>query len=176
MLKPQDILIALRIQSLCDRDTEDSRPHCRSQRRIADDTGVSLSEVNAACNRLARAGLLDPQKRQTVRSCLLEFLTHGLKYVFPARMGEVTRGMPTGYAAEPLKDEFLGSGDELVPVWPDPAGPVRGLTFEPIYRSAPMAARKDKRLYEYLALTDAIRGGRAREREMANEILSKRLG
>jgi len=151
-MKTQDILIILKIQSLCDQ-ADDDNPPSWSQRQLAEATEVSLS-----------------------RSSLLEFLVHGLQYSFPVQMGGVTRGMPTGYAAEPLKGEFLTSEQELVPVWPDARGSARGLSFKPIYRSAPVAARKDQRLYEYLVLIDAIRGGRARERTRAIEILTQRLG
>lgn len=168
-MKPQDILIALKIQSLQDEEYE------VPQRRLAEDTGISLSEVSAACRRLEDAGLLSPGGKKVVGIALLEFLVHGLKYVFPIETGGVSRGMPTGYAAEPLSDQFLSSQKELVPVWPDPEGTVRGMAVQPLYKSVPMAAKKDKRLYEYLALVDAIRGGRAREREKAIEILSQRL-
>jgi hypothetical protein len=168
-MKAQDILVALKIQSLQDQALD------VSQRRLAEDTGVSLSEVNAACRRLEDVGLLSPGGRKVVGAALLEFLVHGLKYVFPVEIGDVSRGMPTGYAAQPLSDQFLSSKDELVPVWPDPEGTVRGMAVQPLFKSAPMAARKDKRLYEYLALVDAIRGGRARERAMAIEILSQWL-
>jgi len=48
--------------------------------------------------------------------------------------------------------------------------------LQPLYKSVPAAAKKDKRLYQYLVLVDAIRGGRARERSMAIEILLKWLG
>jgi DNA-binding transcriptional MocR family regulator len=169
-MKAQDILIALKIQSLQDQAVD------VSQRRLAEDTGVSLSEVSAACRRLEDAGLLSPGKRRVVGAALLEFLVHGLKYVFPIELGDVSRGMPTGYAAKPLCDQFLSSKDELVPVWPDPEGTVRGVALLPLYKSAPMAAKRDKRLYEYLALVDAIRGGRARERGKAMDLLSKWLG
>lgn len=172
-MKPQDILIALKIQSLCDQagDTAPSWP----QRLLAGETGVSLSEVSAACRRLEEAGLLDPVRRRVVRSALREFLVHALKYVFPAKTGEISRGMPTGYAAEPLKGDFLAASDQPVPVWPDARGKVRGAALEPLYKSVPLAARKDPRLYEYLALADAIRAGRARERTKAIELLSHRL-
>jgi DNA-binding transcriptional MocR family regulator len=173
-MKAQDILIILKIQSICDQADGESPPSW-SQRQLAQATKVSLSQVNAACRRLEHAGLLSPGK-QIVRSSLLEFLVHGLQYIFPVQMGPVVRGMPTGYAADPLKSEFLSSEKELLPVWPDAQGTVRGLSFEPIYRTAPTAARKDQRLYEYLVLVDAIRGGRARERTKAVEILTQRLG
>ena len=174
-MKAQDILIILKIQCLCDR-ADDGIPPSWSQRQLAEATEVSLSQVNAACRRLEQVGLLSPGKHQIVRSSLLKFLVHGLEYVFPVQMGQVTRGMPTGYAADPLKSEFFSSEEELVPVWPDARGSVRGLSFKPIHKSAPIAARKDQRLYEYLVLIDAIRGGRARERAKAIEILTRRLG
>lgn len=173
-MKPQDILVALKIQSLCDRGVD--APSSWPQRLIAEETGLSLSEVSGACRRLEKVGLLSPGPRKVVRSALLEFLVHGVKYAFPVTMGAATRGMPTGYAADPLKDQFLTSTDELVPVWPDARGTARGMALEPLYRSVPMAARRDRRLYEYLALLDAIRAGRARERAKAVELLSKRLG
>jgi len=173
-MKPQDILVALKIQSLNDKATDVSASW--PQRLLAEETGLSLSEVNAACRRLEEVGLVTPARRQVVRSALLEFLVHGLKYVFPVAMGRSSRGMPTGYAADPLRELFLASADEMPPVWPDAEGVVRGMTLKPLYKSVPMAARKDQMLYEYLVLIDAIRGGRARERSEAIAILQKRLG
>jgi hypothetical protein len=106
---------------------------------------------------------------------VLEFLVHGLKYVFPAERGGLTRGMPTAHAASPLREHFAAS-DEVPPVWADPQGTIRGEELEPLYRSVPKAARADQRLYELLALVDAVRSGRARERELAVKELRNRLG
>ena len=50
---------------------------------------------------------------------LQEFLVHGLKYVFVPERGEMTRGIPTGYAAPVLRD-FFSADDE-----PQPVGPTR---------------------------------------------------
>lgn len=172
-MKPQDILIALKIQSLSERAT--GQPASWSQRLLAEETGLSLSEVNAACRRLEEAGLLSASPRKVIPSALLEFLIHGLRYAFPAAIGQVSRGMPTGYAADPLREVILAPAGEMPPVWPDAHGSVRGMALEPLYQSVPMAARKDHVLYEYLALIDAIRGGRSRERTKAAEILQMRL-
>ena len=60
-------------------------------------------------------------------------------------------------------------------VWPDPAGDARGESLEPIYKSAPAAARRDSELYELLVISDALRAGRARERQAAVKELRKRL-
>lgn len=173
-MKPQDILVVLKLQSLNDKTSDESA--FWPQRLLADETGLSLSEVNAACRRLEEVGLLTPERRKVVHSALLEFLIHGLKYVFPASIGKATRGVPTGYAASPLRELFLSSTDELPTVWPDAEGTVRGMTLKPLYKTVPLAAKKDPKLYEYLVLVDAIRSGRARERAKAIEILEQQLG
>lgn len=103
-----------------------------------------------------------------------EFLIHGVKYAFPVQRGEATRGVPTAYAAPPLDGRIASEGD-LPPVWPDAEGDVRGVTLEPLHRAAPKAARGDPALYEILALIDALRDGRARERQLAETELSARL-
>lgn len=99
------------------------------------------------------------------KAALCEFLVHGLRYAFPAERSGVTRGVPTSYAAPPLKAHF-GHG-ELPPVWPHPEGTARGEGLAPLYKSAPSAALRDARLYGWLALVDAVRAGRARERKLA---------
>ena len=60
-------------------------------------------------------------------------------------------------------------------MWPDPEGTVRGLAFSPLTRGTPKAARQDPALYEVLALVDAIRDGRVRERRYAEKELTARL-
>ena len=82
--------------------------------------------------------------------------------------------MPTAYAAPPLNEQIADS-DDLPPVWPDAQGDVRGVTFEPLHKTAPAAARRDPVLYELLALVDALREGRIRERRIAERELSARL-
>lgn len=85
---------------------------------------------------------------------------------------QVDRGLQG--AAPPLNEHFV-SEDEPSPVWPDPEGDVRGTAFSPLYSAAPKAARSDPQLYELLVLVDAIRGGRARESDIAVKELNKRL-
>lgn len=154
--------------------------------RMATELGLSTSETHAAIKRLARSPLLTlarptigspevrPIGRPPVRPLinrpgLIEFVRHGLRYVFIPERGPVTRGMPTAHAAPPL-NEYIAVG-EAPPVWPDPKGKVRGETFSPLYPSAVVAAKADHNLYMALALVDAIRGGSARERELAVKIL-----
>jgi hypothetical protein len=54
-------------------------------------------------------------------------------------------------------------------------GTERGLAFAPIYPAAPAAALRDSALHEMLALLDAVRGGRARERQRAIQLIEDRL-
>ena len=141
--------------------------------QVADDLGLSASQVHASLKRLEHSRLVDAHSGRPLRAAVEEFLVHGAKYVFPPVRGEATRGVPTAHAAPPLSLRIWAS--EPPPVWPDPEGEVRGQTFEPLHRCAPGAARKDPALYELLALVDALRDGRARERRMAEKELAARL-
>jgi hypothetical protein len=60
-------------------------------------------------------------------------------------------------------------------VWPYAEGKVRGISITPLYKGAPKAALLDSRFYGVLALSDAIRSGRARERNLAIELLEKEI-
>ena len=167
-LKPQDIFFLLKLVAM-------GKKHW-SFNSLALELGMSPSEVHAAANRVQEArlavkkeGSIMPNKRN-----LEEFLLHGIQYVFVPERGGMNRGMLTAHAVEPLVSEFI-KDIEPPPVWPDPEGEVRGESFSPLYKSAPKAARNDPKLYMLLALVDAIRGGRAREREMAKNELRKFL-
>lgn len=90
------------------------------------------------------------------RDALHNFLVHGVPYAFPANPKEVTRGMPTAWAAPAMSGKF-SSSDQVPPVWPDPEGRVQGASVQPLYPSVPGAARRDPELYALLALVDALR-------------------
>jgi hypothetical protein len=191
-LKPQDVLVVLKLCSIAARS-----PGERSRRPgmavLGAELGMSSSEVHAAMRRCKDSGLLQsdaavppeesapplkmkgrPGSERPNVSAIEEFLVHGLKYAFPPRRGEPTRGVPTSYGAPPL-DKIIRAGADPVPVWPWAEGKVRGVSFEPLYRTVPFAALQDVELYELLALTDALRDGRARERKTAADLLKKRL-
>jgi hypothetical protein len=167
-LKPQDIVVALKLGGY-----PKARPPISI---VAGDLGLSPSEVHGAIQRLRSSRLLHDAalKDKPNIAALEEFLVHGLKYAFPAAHGEVTRGIPTSYAAEPLKSE-IGASNDLPPVWPWHEGDTRGVGLEPLYKSVPHAALRDPALYQLLALVDAIRDGRARERNLAERDLMQRL-
>jgi DNA-binding Lrp family transcriptional regulator len=145
----------------------------RSYAELSKEIGISASEVHASVRRSIAAGLVDAASRFPLRKALEEYLLHGVRYAFPAIPGAIVRGLPTAYAAPPLSSEI--HSEDVPPVWPDPEGTVRGFAVEPLYTSVPKASRADSRLYELLALVDALRVGRTRERKLAEEELKKRL-
>jgi hypothetical protein len=166
-LKPQDVVLALKLVA---RGAEDW-----TQPELARSLHLSAGEVNHGLKRLAACHLFNVQERRVVRASLQEFLVGGLRYVFPTQLGLFGEGMPTAFSVGPLARE-LRLGDEDVVVWQTSAkGSVRGRVIEPLYKTAPLAAAEDPLLHEYLALADTLRVGRARERALARDELTKRL-
>ena len=164
--KSQDVVVALLLA--LEHGTN------RTYAELGQTLGMSASEVHAAVRRLREARLIDPETRAVRVEALRNFLVHGVPYAFPASPKEITRGMPTAWAAPTMADR-IRSSDHLPPVWPDPNGKVQGSAVEPLYPSVPGAARRHPMLYELLALVDALRIGRARERDLAEKEIAIRL-
>lgn len=165
MLRSQDILILLKIAPWGQQWTFD---------QIAHELGLSASVVHRGVDRATKAGLYSRPRREVNRSALIEFLIHGARYTFPAKWGGEARGIPTAWAAPPLREKLLSSGENM-PVWPSASGEVRGIALEPLHPAVPGAATKYPELGELLALIDAIRIGNARERGLASKELERRL-
>jgi DNA-binding Lrp family transcriptional regulator len=163
--KPQDIVVALK---LCLGATE------QSYADMGKALGMSASEVHAAVRRLIEARLVTPDTKDVRREALCKFLVSGVPHAFPAHTGGITRGMPTAWAAPVMSNKF-NAPDQIQPVWPDSEGKVRGESVRPLYSSVPRAARLDSALYDLLALVDALRVGRARERAFAEKEIKARL-
>jgi hypothetical protein len=163
-LKPQDVVLLLKIVS-------DNNPTW-NQKPMAETLGLSQSEVSEAVARCKFSGLLAPDGKTVMKMALIEFLQFGLRYVFPQQPGAIVRGIPTSHAAAPLNEEIQSTE---IYVWPYGKGTVRGHSIIPLYPSVPEAASKDAKLHELLALTDALRVGRAREKEIAIVELKKRF-
>lgn len=141
-------------------------------------TGISKTEVSASLKRSIAVGLCKKDrltKKPVVnRKALYEFLVYGIRYVFPATLGTVVRGIPTSISA-PVFEKQLHSSGELKPVWPDPYGKDMGVEVRPLYSKVPKGVKIDNKLYELLALVDALRLGRPREFNLAAELLKERM-
>ena len=138
--------------------------------------GLSMSEVHGALRRAEHARLLafEDKRPSIIKPNFREFLLHGARYAFPSVRGTLVAGVPTAYAAPPLKSKIAPSADPP-PVWPHVDGGTRGIALFPLYPSAPAAALRNESLYEHLALFDALRSGNARERGLAQKLLEDRL-
>ena len=164
IMKSQDILVLLKICVM----PEDKW----SIFDLAESICMSASEVHAAINRLESSALLFSRKPNS--ASVEEFVVHGLKYVYPPVIGKVCRGIPTAHSAPPLSNLIVSDKTDML-VWPCEFGTARGQSLKPLYASVPSAVKNDSKLHELLALVDAIRAGRAREKEIAISELKKYL-
>ena len=192
-LKPQDFLVALKLVAWGEQRW--------TYARLAQELGISVSEAHGAVKRGLEAGLLlqnrpavslpdaggsdaapsvqEPQgiyrvTRKRVRRAadaeseavadnpvrphshnLAEFALHGAKYAFPGVRLPLVVGVPTSHSAPAFAGVFAPGSTDFV--W--------------LHPSVPFAAMQDAKLYEMLALFDALRVGKARERGMALERL-----
>ncbi len=163
-MRPQDVAVLLKIVAL------GAEPWLA--RDLASALRLSPAEVSNSLKRSALAGLLDATRRKVAKRNLLDFLESGLPYVFPTRPGGSVRGVPTAHSAAPLAAKFLS--DEPY-VWPSAKGSAKGQAIQPLYPGAVEASLADAALYQLLALSDALRVGRTRERGEAVKELAKRL-
>jgi len=176
---PQDVVVVLKLVA-------EGKGGNWTYSELSDELCMSASQVFRSIARAEAAHLLSVPARpvgsvegislsaRPNRGNLTEFLVHGVKYCFPVERGGPTRGTPTAEAAPPLNQQF-DQDFPLPPVWPNAEGSVRGIGFSPLYKNVPRAAARDPKLYELLALVDAIREGRAREREIAIRELTARI-
>jgi hypothetical protein len=169
MLKPIDLLVGLKILT--------SKPEW-TQMGLAAELCLSSSQVNSAIKQLIEANLftLRHGKASPLYEAIKDFILYGVSYCFSAKTGELTVGVPTAYAAEPLSSE-ISPGNDPIPIWPYAQGKSRGVALEPLHRNVPKALSQfpDPDLHEILILIDALRIGRARERKIAQKLLVKKL-
>ena len=168
ILKPQDLVVAIKLAANRDRDFVLAS--------LATELGMAISAVHGSIKRAEQARLLSRSggSVRAMRGAMTEFLIHGAKYAFPAFLGATGRGTPTSVGA-PALIAFFEQTKVLPPVWSDPNGEMWGPTVIPLHSSVPGAAGKDKEFYDLMALLDAIRLGAARERELAANAIKERL-
>lgn len=168
-LKPQDLLVMLKVAA---------HPEARwTYAGLGEALSLSASEVHASVRRSVASGLAVARGRgawSPLRPALLEFAEHGVRYVWPTTAGPVKRGVPTSFGALPLSQKISAAPGEA-PVWAHPQGSAKGPVLSPLYRTAPQAALADPALHRMLALLDALRTGRARERAMAAKLLREEM-
>jgi len=163
-MKPQDIVVLAKIICMGNDGY--------IQMALAETLFMSQSEISSSLRRSAYAGLLINNGQEVERKLFFDFIKYGICVVFPEHPGAIVRGTVTAHSAPPLDKEFL-SGEKYV--WPFAKGQSRGQSITPLYPTVPKAANLDTNLHELLALFDAVRVGRAREKNKALEILESKL-
>ncbi|MBI2605719.1 MAG: hypothetical protein HYW49_06525 [Deltaproteobacteria bacterium] len=146
-LRPQDVLILCKLLSWKERKWK--------QIDLAHELFLSQTEITFGLNRLIRAGLVDENKKRARRLASIEFLTHAVKFFFPPTFGRYTRGIPTALSHHALSGIIIN--DDLQTVWPHADGEISGMSLDPIYKTAPDAAKKDPDLHRLLSIVDTIR-------------------
>lgn len=155
-MRPQDIVVLAKIITM------NSETPLVGQ--LSHSLSLSLSEISESLNRSQIAGLIDYTKKRVNRQNLVEFLEHGIRYVFPQTPGSMVRGIPTAHSHPFMKNIFVS---ETAYVWPDNQANTIGLQIEPFYPKQVEAVKADAALYELLALIDVIRVGKVREIHVA---------
>lgn len=163
-MRPQDVVILLKI--LANKEQE------WFQIPLAEELYMSQSEISESITRSRYAGLLSSIGKKVNRNALMEFLQYGLTYVFPQHPGAIVRGLATAHSASPL-NQIINSSEKYV--WPSGKGNDRGQSISPLYPTVIDAVKRDQELYELLALVDALRVGKAREKEIAIKELRNRI-
>lgn len=164
MLRPQDLVVLLKLLLI------ERQPW--TQLTLAKDLFLSQSEISESLKRSAYARLLHGKDKEVARQPLMDLLHYGVPYIFPQQPGVELRGVPTAHSAEPLV-RHIESQENYV--WPYYKGTMRGKSILPLYPTVVQAVDLDPQLYELLALIDAVRVGRARERNLALEILNDKI-
>ena len=160
-LNSLDMVVALRLL-----------PGAEKFAALANELGVSTSQVHKSMERLALAQLLRPGSREVNRLNFKEFLLHGARYAFPAMPGKSARGVPTAHSAPELAGE-IDAAEAYV--WPSAEGDVIGCAVEPLYAGAPGLRERSPETYRLLTLFDALRVGSTRERRLAQARLEAAL-
>ena len=163
-MRPQDIVILLKI-------IVKGGLHWY-KKDLARKLYLSQSEVSESLHRSYLAKLIDYHKTRVNRQNLIEFIQHGLPYVFPAEVGTMVKGIPTAHSHPSIKKEIPS---ELNYVWQDLEGTTRGLAIEPLYENQVKAAKEDDELYRLLALIDVLRVGKVREKRIAIQELESQI-
>lgn len=155
-MRPHDIAVLLKIATKGKKKW--------FMKDLANELFLSASEISESLNRSAIAGLVSPNKKTLNTKRLLEFLEHGIAYVFPVKPGSKVKGFSTGSTAPPLSYKITSISFY---VWPDRKGDNRGESVKPLYPKLPKACLKDPRFYELATICDTLRMGDTKHKNLA---------
>lgn len=144
-------------------------------RELAATLHVDHTLVHRALKRAESAGLYRASARQVNLANFEELTIHAARFIAPARLGELTRGVPAAWAAEPISAIIDQAESEPPPVWPSALGSVRGQALEPLHPAAVQASQDAPALAKLLSIVDSLRAGDTRVRAVAATALRDTL-
>lgn len=163
-MRPHDIVVLLKIAA--------KGKQAWLMKDLSYELSISASEISESTNRSVIAGLISHNKKELMKLNLLDFLSHGIRYVYPEQAGALVRGIATAHSALPL-NKIISSQEAYV--WPYGKGNLRGQAITPLHPKVPEAALKDKKFYILMALAETLRVGSAREKKLALQELKQRI-
>jgi hypothetical protein len=144
-------------------------------RELAGRLHVDHTLVHRALKRVEAAGLYASSSKKVNRANFEELMIHAGRFIAPAPLGELTRGMPAAWAAEPILAIIHQPTGEPPPVWPDALGAVRGQALAPLHPAAVQAGQDSPALASLLSIIDSLRAGDVRVRKVAANSLHEAL-
>lgn len=121
-MRLRDIVVLLKIITIEKEDWQ--------FKDLAAELFLSAAEVSESLNRSGLAGLVSDDKRRVNRLNVLEFIQHGMDYVFPQVPGAMVNGIPMAHSHPYFQKQFAA---ELKYVWPHAGGKQRGAAVLPLY-------------------------------------------
>ena len=100
-MRPHDIVILLKIAAKGSQKW--------FMKDLSYELNISASEISESINRSVIAGLIAPNKKKLMKLALMDFLEHGLRYVYPQQPGAMVRGIPTAHSAAPLNTKIVSN-------------------------------------------------------------------
>lgn len=165
-IKPHDIIVLLKILLKGESGWK--------YEQLEEELGFSKSVIHRSLSRCAKAKFISPNPFEYFfTSNLLEFLQHGIQYAFAVEPGKISKGIPTAHSAPVLNKLIIAENDQYI--WQDAKGSVRGQVIEPLDKRIAEIIKNDPELYDILALIDAIRVGKNREKEIAGKLLKEKI-
>jgi hypothetical protein len=167
MLSPTDIYVLTGVTS---REQESW-----TLRGLAATLQVDHTLVHRALKRAENAGLYKASTKQVNLASFEELTIHAARFIAPAHLGGLIRGVPAAWAAEPVSEAIHQADSEPPPVWPSAIGTVRGQALEPLHPAAIQASQDAPELASLLAIIDSLRAGDLRVRKVAATVLRDTL-
>lgn len=146
-LRSEDVLILLKLAA-CE-------PYYLNPETLAYELGHSTTEIVNSLERLQMNGMIDTVTCKIKLNEFKRFILYGVQNLFPARPGNIVRGMLTGGKSNAFF--AVGLPYSSIWVWPSPEGKNFGFEITPLSSHCCFAAANDSRLRKLLAITETMR-------------------